>query len=92
MNLVITELFAFSTNRREGRGHGPRQEDNLEEFLRTGTKSMAVAMAVVRELDKTLIKFRSYSHIITHKFDESFNKRTVELASEMPPTLLWLHH
>lgn len=65
VNLVITELFVFAINEMEGRGHGLRHGDNLKEFLRTGMKVIAVAIVVVRELDKTIIIFSS-SHIMMH--------------------------
>lgn len=62
---VITEPFVLVINGMEGRGYGLRHGDNLKEFLRTGMKVIAVAMVVVRNLDKTIIKFSS-SHIMMH--------------------------
>lgn len=63
---VIAQLFVFAIDRMEGRGHGLRHGD-LEEFLRTGAKVIAVAMGVVRELDKTVVKLRrlkSHNHAL----------------------------
>lgn len=67
VNLVITELSVFAINEMEGRGNGLRHGDNLEEFLRTSMKIIAVAIAVVliKELDKTIIIFSS-SHKVIH--------------------------
>lgn len=67
MNLMIAQLFVFTIDTMEGRGHGLRHGDDLEEFLRTGAKIIAVAMGVVRELDKTAVKLRrlkSHSHAL----------------------------
>lgn len=46
MNLVIAQLFIFAIHNREGKGHGLRLGDNLEEFLRIGTKVIAMAMGL----------------------------------------------
>ena len=59
MNLVTTQLFVFATDRMEGRSHGLRHGDRLGEFMRTGTKVIAVAIGIGRELFKTIMKLRS---------------------------------
>lgn len=46
MNLVFAQLFIFAIHNREGKGHGLRLRDNLEEFLRIGTKVIAMAMGL----------------------------------------------
>lgn len=66
MNVVIAQLSVFAINRMEGRGHGLRHGD-LEEFLRTGAKVIVVAMGVVRESDKTVVRLRrlkSHNHAL----------------------------
>lgn len=59
MNLVTTQLFVFAIDRMEGRGHGLKQGDHLGEFIRTGTKVIAVAIGIGRELFKTIMKVKS---------------------------------
>ena len=64
-----------------GRGHRLRQVDYW--FLRTSVKVKTVAMAVVRELDVTIIKprIKSCSNAL---FDGLFNIVTMKLVSEIP--------
>lgn len=45
MNLVIAQLLIFAIYRREGRGHELRLGEYLE-FLRMGTKVIAMAMGL----------------------------------------------
>lgn len=87
MNLVTTQLFVFAIDRMEGRGHGLSQGNNLGEFMRTGTKVIAVAISAGREFDKPIMKLRSYSHITMHSFAKSFSKITMNLTSGMSPDL-----
>lgn len=57
MNLVITQLFVFTIGGMGGRGRRLRQGGYR--FLRTSTKVKTIGMAVVRDLDMTIIKPRS---------------------------------
>lgn len=43
MNLEIIQLFAFTIDGMERRGHVLRQGDHLEEFMRHSTKVIAMA-------------------------------------------------
>lgn len=58
MNLVTTQFFVSAIDRMEG-SHELRQGNNLGEFMRTGTKVIAVAIGARREFDKPIMKLRS---------------------------------
>lgn len=52
-------IFVSAIDRMEGRSHELRQGNNLGEFMRTGTKVIAVAIGARREFDKPIMKLRS---------------------------------
>ena len=52
-------IFVSAIDRMEGRSHGLRPGNNLGEFMRTGTKVIAVAIGARREFGKPIMKLRS---------------------------------